>query len=187
MIKRFLFSFLLALACSLFSFAQQKEVSGTVSSDDGTPLAGATVTIKGTKVATSTGANGSFKITVPGKSDIIVASFTNYVSKEIAIGNLSTFKIILKPATAELENVVVTVLGFQERADKFGTASSKIGAPEVVRSGETGLLQGMAGKASGVSITMLGRNRNMSTTESGTAFCIASSAEVLITNNGQQS
>jgi TonB-linked SusC/RagA family outer membrane protein len=153
MIKNSIFSFLLVLGCSLFSFAQQKEISGTVSSDDGTPLAGATVTIKGTKVATSTGANGSFKITVPGKSDIIVASFTNYVSKEIAIGNLSTFNIILKPATAELESVVVTVLGFQERADKFGTASSKIGAPEVVRSGETGLLQGMAGKASGVSIT----------------------------------
>lgn len=126
-----------------------KEISGTVSSEDGSPLAGATVTVKGSKIATSTGANGSFKLSVPGKSDIIVASFTNYVSKEIAVGNLSTFNIILKPATAELENVVVTVLGFQEKADKFGTASSKIGAPEVVRSGETGLLQGMAGKASG--------------------------------------
>ena len=141
MIKRFLFSFLLALGCGLFSFAQQKEISGTVSSEDGAPLAGATVTVKGSKIATSTGANGSFKLSVPGKSDIIVASFTNYVSKEIAIGNLTSFNIILKPAAAELENVVVTVLGFQERADKFGTASSKIGAPEVVRSGETGLLQ----------------------------------------------
>lgn len=153
MIKRFLFSFLLALGCGLLSFAQQKEISGTVSGEDGTPLAGATVTIKGSKVATSTGTNGAFKITVPGKSNVIVVSFTNYISKEIALGNLSTFNITLKPAAAELENVVVTVLGFQEKADKFGTASSKIGAPEVVRSGETGLLQGMAGKASGVSIT----------------------------------
>jgi len=153
MIKSFILSFLLVLGCSLFSFAQQKEISGTVSGDDGSPLEGATVTVKGSKIATSTDAKGTFKITVSGKSEIIVVSFTNYVSKEIAVGNLSTLNISLKPATAELENVVVTVLGFQEKADKFGTASSKIGAPEVVRSGETGLLQGMAGKASGVSIT----------------------------------
>ncbi len=153
MIKRFLFSFLLALGCGLLSFAQQKEISGTVSGDDGSPLAGATVTVKGSKIATSTDLKGTFKLSVPAKSDIIVVSFTNYESKEITIGKLSTFNISLKPASAELENVVVTVLGFQEKADKFGTASSKIGAPEVVRSGETGLLQGMAGKASGVSIT----------------------------------
>ena len=57
---------LLFAFCSLFAFAQQT-VSGKIKDPKGQPLSGATVTVKGTSIATATSADGSFSITLPAK------------------------------------------------------------------------------------------------------------------------
>ncbi len=152
-VKQVVTALILIIGVSFSSMAQQKEVTGKVTAEDGSPLSGASVSAKGSRAATSTNAIGEYKLTVPASASTLVFTYVNFQTFEMDITGKSIVNATLKPLTAELENVVVTVLGFRERTDRVGSSSSKINAADVVASGETGLLQGMAGKASGVLIT----------------------------------
>jgi TonB-linked SusC/RagA family outer membrane protein len=132
---------------------QTAEISGTVTSEEGVPLSGASVTAKGSKASAVTDANGGFRLSVARGITTLVITYVGYETLELAIGGKSVVNASLKTSTQDLENVVVSVLGFRERGDKIGSSVSRIASAEVIRSGETGLLQGMAGKASGVTIT----------------------------------
>lgn len=152
--KQLLTAMLLLFGCATFTAtAQQKEIAGVITSTGGEPLSGASISVKGSTLVTTTDAQGRYRISVPAAASRLVISYVGYESTEVAIGGKTTVNATLQSANQELENVVVSVLGFRERTDKLGTASSKIDTKEVLSSGETGLLQGMAGKASGVSIT----------------------------------
>ncbi len=151
--KQLLITLLILLAAVSFTAAQQNEISGSVLSDDGTPLSGASVTAKGSNNSVVTGANGQFRLQVPRGTTELVISYVGYETLEVATNGKAVVDATLKRSSQELENVVVSVLGFRERGDKLGSSVSRIGTKEVLSSGETGLLQGMAGKASGVTIT----------------------------------
>ena len=143
----------MVLLCLISSVqAQLNEISGTVTSEDGAALMGASITAKGSKNSVITDANGQFRLSVAAGS-ILVISYVGHETLEVSTSGKSVINATLKSLTQDLENVVVTVLGFRERGDKVGSSVSRIGTREVINSGETGLLQGMAGKASGVTIT----------------------------------
>ncbi|MEJ7914048.1 MAG: SusC/RagA family TonB-linked outer membrane protein, partial [Chitinophagaceae bacterium] len=131
----------------------QTQVRGTVTAEDGTPLSGASVTAKGTSTSTSTDATGNFVLSLPASVTTLVVSYVGYEDIEEPISGRAILTVNLKRTAQDLENVVVSILGFRERGDKLGSSVARIATTEVVRSGETGLLQGMAGKASGVTIT----------------------------------
>ena len=152
-IKQLLAALVLLFGLSISSAAQQREITGKITAEDGSALAGASVSAKGSRNATSTNAEGEFKLSVPANITTLIITYINYETIEVSIDGRTNINASLKALSAELENVVVTVLGFRERSDKVGSSSSKINADDVVSSGETGLLQGMAGKASGVLIT----------------------------------
>ncbi len=135
------------------SLSPPVEIKGVVKDENGNPLAGVSVTVRGTKTGTQTNASGEYSLDVPNSKTVLVFSFVGYEQVEMTVGNRSQVSINMKQASAEMEAVVVSVLGFQQRADKLGSSNSRINATDVLSSGETGLLQGMAGKASGVSIT----------------------------------
>ena len=84
--KGFLLVFLLVL--SLFSvMAQTRKITGLVSSsEDGLPVTGATVGIKGTTNGTITDANGLYSIVVPESSKVLTFSFVGMITQEITIG-----------------------------------------------------------------------------------------------------
>jgi len=152
-IKQLLAAMILLFGFSVSTSAQQKEITGKVTAEDGSPLAGASISAKGSRKGTSTNASGEFKLSVPANVTALIITYINYETKEVSIVGQTNINASLKTLSGELENVVVTVLGFKERTDKLGSSSSKINANAVVSSGETGLLQGMAGKASSVLIT----------------------------------
>jgi TonB-linked SusC/RagA family outer membrane protein len=134
-------------------YAQDRTVSGKVTSkDDGTPLPGVTVMVKGTTVGTQTDVEGTYKISVPAEGKVLVFSFVGMRTQEVEIGSQSTVNLAMSAATEELETVVVTALGFKEDRDKLGSSMSKIKTADVTRSGEAGLINGLAGKAAGVTI-----------------------------------
>jgi TonB-linked SusC/RagA family outer membrane protein len=134
-------------------YAQDKTVSGKVTSkDDGTPLPGVTVMVKGTTVGTQTDVEGMYKISVPADGKVLVFSFVGMKTQEVEIGTQSTLNFAMAAAAEELETVVVSALGFKEDRDKVGTTFSKVKTSEITRSGETGLISGMSGKAAGLTI-----------------------------------
>ena len=134
------------------SFAQNKSVSGVVSDQSGTPLPGATVLVKGTNNGTTTDFDGNYTIQAASEN-ILVFSFIGYVTKEVKVGDMTNVNVTLEEDAQALEEVVVTALGLERKKDNDISSATVIKADAIARSGEGGLLQGVAGKTSGVLIT----------------------------------
>ncbi len=130
---------------------QAKLVKGTVLDEKKNPISGATVTIKGTVTSRVTDNNGNFSISVPSGKELLQISFIGYESSEAKITD-GELTIVLKSTVNSLENVVVNALGFETRKDKLGYATNRISSELINNSGETGLMNALAGKSSGVRI-----------------------------------
>lgn len=105
------------------SFSQDRTVSGRVTDvRDGSPVVGASVTAKGTTVGTSTGADGSFRITVPASATTLVITSVGFVSQEVAISDNVT--IALTGAGGSMNEVVVTGYGTARKKDLTGAVAS---------------------------------------------------------------
>ncbi|MDH3245720.1 MAG: carboxypeptidase-like regulatory domain-containing protein, partial [Saprospiraceae bacterium] len=117
----------------------QKQISGTVTSEDGEPLIGVNVVEKGTVNGASTDLDGNFTLTVAGESSVLVISYTGMRSIEQPVGTQTQFNISLSFQSELLEAIVVSALGFKQDKDKLGSTASVVSANDVVRSGETGV------------------------------------------------
>ena len=104
--KLLLFSFLLIGA---LASAQTRDVSGTVTDkSDGTAIAGANISIKGTSVGTATDGDGKFSLSVPNNATTLIVSFIGYVAQEVTITAQSNISISLDPSSSQLEEVVIS-------------------------------------------------------------------------------
>ena len=154
--QRKLLLVLLFITCfSGVLLAQDRVIKGKITSDDGAAMPGANVAIKGTVIGVSTNAEGMYSLTIPAQhaKGALVFSFIGMKTEEVPIGSQTTISVILKAGETALTEVVVTALGFKENRDRLGATAAKIEAKDIVRSGETGLINGMSGKAAGVLIT----------------------------------
>jgi TonB-linked SusC/RagA family outer membrane protein len=146
----------LAMASMLLSGelrAQERTVSGRVtSSEDGSPLPGVSVVLKGTTTGAVTDADGFYRLSVPSTGGTLVFTFIGLRSEEVEIGSRTTVDIQMIQDVTQLSEVVVTALGLEADRDKFASATSQIGGNAVAKSGEATLINGLSGKASGVNI-----------------------------------
>ena len=145
----------LALFVALFAFTvsfAQRKISGTVTDDKQIPLLGATVTVKGTKVFTTTDVNGKFNIDVPANAKTLLISFVGMQPKEAAIGNRDVINVALPPAEGVLSDVVVVGYG-RDRKTNLSTAQTTVTAKEIDRTVNTTIEQAIQGRAPGVYIT----------------------------------
>ncbi|WP_343536648.1 SusC/RagA family TonB-linked outer membrane protein [Sphingobacterium thalpophilum] len=135
------------------AFAQEKKVSGRVTGADGKPLAGVTIAVQGSNVATQTDAYGNYSLSVPtGK--VIVFRSVGYADKTLIVKEgQSAFNVTLDNSDNALEEVVVTALGISKSARGIGYSTSKVNGDDLVKSGEANIIQGLAAKAAGVQIT----------------------------------
>lgn len=98
------------LLCSVAVFAQNREISGTVTdAENGSPLPGANITVKGTSIGTATDVDGRYKLSVPSNASALVVSSIGYTTQEVALGVSNVIDIKLAAASSELDEVIVTV------------------------------------------------------------------------------
>ena len=146
MMRKNLLSLLFSVFIGLQVFAQDKTVSGKVtSSEDGTPLPGVSITVKGTTKGASTDANGVYKISTPANS-ILVFSYVGFTMREIQINNQTIIDLQLSPDAGVLNEVVVVGYGQQSKklsTQTIATVGSKAIANRPVLSPQE-LLQGQA-------------------------------------------
>ena len=102
----------------------EQTVNGTIKDGSGNPLSGATVSVKGGSQSTLTNSQGSFSITVPNSSSVLVISYVGFATQEITVGNRSSVNISLTTNSAELNQVVVVGYGTQNRKDVTGSVKS---------------------------------------------------------------
>ena len=129
----------------------QRTVSGTVSDNTG-PLPGASVVVKGTSTGTTTDFDGNYSINVPSNNAILEVSFLGYTTIEVPVGEQSIVNITISEDAESLDEIVVTALGFKENRDKMAATYSKIDADKLVQPVESKIIDGIAGKAAGVSV-----------------------------------
>ncbi|NPD85669.1 SusC/RagA family TonB-linked outer membrane protein [Lentimicrobium sp. L6] len=152
-----LFLFLMIGMVSL-SNAQQITVTGTITdSEDGTTLIGVSVIQKGTTQGTTTDFDGNYSITVE-QGSTLVYSYIGYNEQEVVAAQ-STIDIILAPKSELLDEVIIIGYGTQKKTDKTG-AVSHVTAEELNQGALSDPIQGLQGKAAGVSITKKGGDPN---------------------------
>lgn len=120
--KNFLLIFFLLVSPTLF--AQRTSITGTVTDENGTPLPGATVQVKGTLLGTSSGMDGKYSVDVSGPDMILVFSFVGYTSKEVPVLNQTSVNLSLAPDVMGLQEVIVVGYGTQKKSDITGTVAS---------------------------------------------------------------
>ena len=140
--------FLLCLLCSLGAQAQgERTVSGTVQTEKGEPLPGATVFIKGTFIGSSTNQNGLFDIRNVNFSKapvVLVVSFVGYTTQEIPLSEAATgLKVALKSSGA-LNEVVVSASRVAETVGRAPVSVERLDARQVANLTAPDLVAGLA-------------------------------------------
>ena len=153
--RKFCLLLLLLWSCCI-AWAQERQVTGTVTKDKtGEPLAGVTVAIKGTSVATTTDNNGQFTIRIPsGRSNpVLVISYVGHSPREMAVGSGNEINASLQEsATTSLDDVVVIGYGTAKRRDLSSSVSS-VNARQLRDIPLNSAAQALAGRLAGVQIT----------------------------------
>ena len=146
--KKFLL--LLFSACSFFvSYAQDQVIKGKVTDEEGRPLAGATVTIKGATTSATTDAQGSFQINSGGRVDpLLIITYVGYADTQIKAGR-GSLTISLRQDAQALNDVIVVGYGTQRKRDVTG-ATATIKADEIAKRPLVRVEQALQGTTSGV-------------------------------------
>ena len=140
------------LFISSICFSQNISVSGKITGNNGEPLEGATVAIKGTSVNDLSKKDGTFRITAPSENSILVVSYTGYETLETRIGTQREFSLSLTLAGNILTDVVVVGYGTQKKSDVTGSVS-RLTADDIQERPTQNVLQAIQGKAPGVHIS----------------------------------
>lgn len=131
-------------------------ITGKVSDASGNPLAGASITIKGTSKGVTTNANGEYSISAPEKGTLVISS-VGFKTQEIVIGDQTTVDVYLEPSsTQQLNEVVVIGYGTASKRDLTGSIV-KIGGKEVADKPNTNPIASLQGKVSGLMVVNSGK------------------------------
>jgi TonB-dependent SusC/RagA subfamily outer membrane receptor len=152
--KTLLVSIFLWLTALVPLLAQDRAISGKVTTDDGSSLPGVNIGVKGTTKGTTTDVDGAFKLTV-SPSAVLVVSSVGFGSKEVRVGNRTVINISLQSSASTLDEVIVTTFGTAKKASFTGSSASvnaeKLGVRPITNIG-----QALEGIAAGVTTTSTG-------------------------------
>lgn len=131
--------------------AQNKTIQGTViSGEDGFPIIGATVVVKGTTDGTVTDMDGHFTLQVSPTSHLLVVSYIGMQTQEVAVK--PQLKIVMVSTSHDLDEVVVTALGMKRDRKGLGYAAQDLKADDLNKAGTSSLSDALQGKLAGVEI-----------------------------------
>lgn len=147
---------LLCFFMALFfgAWAQERTITGKIkSAEDGSPLPGVNVVLKGTGTGTVTDVSGDYKISVPVSGGTLVFSFIGLLSQEVVIDNRSVIDVKMAQDVQQLTEVVVTANAIEREKREIGYAVSTVKGEELTKAREVGFVNSLAGKVAGVRVT----------------------------------
>lgn len=132
--------------------AQITKVTGTViSEEDGLPVVGASILVKGTAVGTVTDMDGKFQLpNVPSSAKTLVISFIGMKSQELPIKQ--TMNVILKPDTETLEEVVVLGYGSGKKIGSIVGSVAKVNSEKLSAKPVANAMDALQGQVSGLQV-----------------------------------
>lgn len=143
---------LLILMGSFASYAQELHVRGVVTSaDDGQPIPGVSVVVKGTTNGNVTDFDGNYTLTGPGNSTLVF-SFVGMKTQEVPVNMRAVINVVLAPELTDIDEVVVVGYGTQKKSLVTG-AISKVSSDELKKTSDMRVTQALQGKTAGVVIS----------------------------------
>lgn len=140
---------------------QNLKASGTILDEEGQPVIGAKVAVKGTKIATVTNIDGNFSIAVPSSNSLLEVSFIGYKTVEVpADGDLN---ITITPSSEQLTEVVVSALGIKREKKALGYAMQEVRTDAMQENKSLSVANMLQGKVAGVQISQSGGGMGGST------------------------
>jgi len=146
-------SALLFFSCflALTSYAQQKTLSGKVIGEDGAPIPGVTVVVKGTTNGTITDMDGKFTFSAPSTSKTLSISYIGLKTQEFEIGTQTVFNVTMVAETIGVDEVVVVGYGTRKKEEITGSIST-VSNEQMKISSAPSVVSRMQGQVSGVTV-----------------------------------
>jgi TonB-linked SusC/RagA family outer membrane protein len=139
------------------AFAQDRTITGRItSSEDGTPLPGVNVVLKGTTTGTVTDVDGAYTLTVPSSGGVLIFSFIGLITQEQEIGQRTSVDVLMSQDVTQLGEVVVTAIGIAKEKRSLGYAVQSVASNDIVNARESNIVNSLAGKVAGVQINSSG-------------------------------
>jgi TonB-linked SusC/RagA family outer membrane protein len=148
---------LVTAAIGMFLFAaqalaQEKTVTGRVTSEQGSPLPGVSVLVKGTTTGTVTGNEGNFSVrAAPGQ--VLQFRRVGIGPEERTVGAGNVMNVQLRQVATSLDAVVVTALGQTTAQRSIGTAQQSVRGAEIAQTQRENFVNALQGRIAGVSVT----------------------------------
>ncbi len=145
-------SFIVLFLLSTTLFAQEKNISGTVLSEERKPLEGVTVTVRGTNRRTQTNNVGYYTI-LARSGQALVFTFVGFGARTITVGADNTVNVNMEPEDKQLGEVIVTALGITKSKRSLGYAANDVKGAELAQTQRDNFINGLAGRVPGVTIS----------------------------------
>ncbi|TYB73880.1 SusC/RagA family TonB-linked outer membrane protein [Bizionia saleffrena] len=134
------------------TFAQEKSISGTISDENGLPLPGVNIVIKGTTSGTQSDFDGNYAISA-STGDVISYSFVGYKSVDKTVGAANTISFTMEVDVAAIDEVVITALGIKRKKDEVTTVYQTVSTEELAKANNPSVVNSLSGKVSGLTIS----------------------------------
>jgi TonB-linked SusC/RagA family outer membrane protein len=131
-----------------------QDITGKVVDQNGEPLVGATVLVKGTDRGVITDVEGRYRI-VAGQNVTLQFSSIGYTTQEVNTGSRTVIDVTLSESSEEMEEIVVTALGIKKDARKLGYAATTISSKELTKAGSPNFATALYGKVPGLRISSM--------------------------------
>lgn len=161
--KKALLTSVCIMACGLQVInAQQIPIAGKITDQNGSPLAGVTISVKGTNVAVTSNTNGLFTLNADQNATLVISS-VGYNAQEINVAGRKTINVTLTSTDQELDEVIVVAYGTTKRSSFTGSAST-VDADDIKDVPVTSFQDALIGKVPGAQITSPSGQAGSSTT-----------------------
>lgn len=145
----------LMLTCASIGFAQDSNVSGTITDELNQPMFGANVLVKGTTNGVVTDFDGNFSLAAK-TGDVLAISYTGYTTKEVTVESGTTINVQLQPDSQLLDEVVVIGYGSRKKADVTGAVST-VKTAYIEQQASSDATRALQGSAAGVTVNASAR------------------------------
>jgi TonB-linked SusC/RagA family outer membrane protein len=185
--KKLLQSLFILVLCAFSAFAQERTVTGTVTSqEDGLPIPGASVRVKEIpNLGAQTGASGKFSLKVPASGKTIVITFLGYKTREFVIPANNVVNAVLNSDVTSLNEVVVTAGGITIQRRQQGNQSTTVKAEELTQGKAFNVASALTGKVAGLQVNAVssGVNPNIRLVLRGNRSLLGNNQALVVVDN----
>lgn len=143
--------FLTFAAMFLCIAAFGQTITGTVSDVSGTPLPGVTIVVGGTNIGTTTDFDGNYSISA-SNGQVLRFSYLGMQPKEVTVGSQSVINVVLEEDSTQLDEVVVTAFGVEQKQKSLGYSVTKVNTEDLNLAGQANPVESLQGRVAGVQI-----------------------------------